>query len=222
MSEKLLIPHYLLSFPKFIQLEVKNMATENTTHKKSSLLKWLGLLVLVVLLVAAAFVGGQLLNRANPQAGGPNGPGLVISGQGSGGGERMEVQLQVTPAPELPTRQPDANGLFISREDNTISIGTGNVTMIIDSEGQSSSNYEGPVVEIVVTGDTQVYKEVNNFPGPPGTGETEQVIQQEVAEGSIEELGENSHVSVWGRKVGDRIIADILVYSEPVVMKFAP
>lgn len=187
-------------------------------EKKSSLLKWIGLIVLVIILVAAAFVGGQLLNRANPLAGGPNGQGIFVSSEGAGGGERMEVQLQVTPAPELPTRQPDATGLFVSREDNSLFIGTGNVTMMVNSEGEASSSYEGPVVEIVVTGDTQVYKEVSNFPGPPTDGETVQVLQQEVAEGTIEEIGDDGHVSVWGRKVGDRIIADILVYSAPVIV----
>ena len=88
---------------------------------------------------------------------------------------------------------------------------------MVSAEGDSSTNYDGPVVEVVVTGETQVYKEVTNFPGPPAEGETVQVLQQEVAEGTIEEIGENSNVTVWGRKVGDRMIAEILVYSEPPI-----
>jgi hypothetical protein len=202
------------------------METENfenpTTNKKSSLLKGLGLIILVIFLGAAAFVGGQLLNRqANPQAGGPNGPGLFLSG-GPGGntaGSSVEltVELKVTPAAELPTRQPDANGLYVSREDNSLFIGTGQITMIVSDEGGASSEFDGPVVEVVVTGQTQVYKEVIAPPAPPAEGVTEQVIQQKVAEGTIEEIGTDSNVTVWGRKVGDRIIADILVYSEPVI-----
>ena len=195
------------------------METENTTNNKPSLLKWLGLIVVVLLLVAAAFVGGQLLNRANPQAGGPGAPGIFASSSGPGGNaEGISIELKVTPAPELPTRQPDANGLFVNREDNSLFIGTGGITMMVSSEGTSSSSYDGPVVDIVVTGETRVYKESSNFPGPPAEGETVQVLQQEVVEGNIEEIGKDSHISVWGRKVGDRIIADILVYSEPAIM----
>jgi hypothetical protein len=193
------------------------METENfentTTNKKSSLLKWLGLIGVIVLLVAAAFVGGQLLNRqTNPQAGGPD---LFVSGGGPGGGSTIE--LKVTPAAELPTRQPEAGGLFVRREDNSLFIGTGQITMMVSAEGSSSANYDGPVVEVVVNGETQVYKEVSVPPPRPAEGETEQVIQQEVVEGTIEEIGEQSMVTAWGRKVGDRIIADILVYSEPAI-----
>jgi hypothetical protein len=198
------------------------MEPENTTpNNKSSLLKWLGLIVLVVLLAAAAFVGGQLLNpQANPQAGGPGGSGnFGVSGEEGGNAERMEVALKVTPAAELPTTQPDAQGLFVRRDDNSLFIGTGDVTISMGPDAQSgpTSEFDGPVVEVVVTGETQVYKDVGTPPGPPPEGETEQVIQQEVAEGTIEEIGDTSHVTVWGRKVGDRIIADILVYSEPVI-----
>ena len=198
------------------------METENfentTTNKKLSLLKWLGLIVVVVLLVAAAFVGGQLLNRqASPQAGGPGeGPGLFISGGPDGGGGAA-VELKVTPAAELPSTQPEAGGLFLRREDNSLFIGTGQITMMVSAEGGSSTDFDGPVVEVVVNGDTLVYKEVSTPPEMPAEGETEQVIQQEVEEGTIEEIGEQSMVTVWGRKVGDRIIADILLYSEPAI-----
>jgi hypothetical protein len=194
------------------------MESENPIpEKKSSLLKWIGLIVLVIVLVAAAFVGGQLLNRQGSlQVNGLNGPGVFVSGGDVGSGETMAVQLQVTPAAELPTRQPDAGGLFVRREDNSIFIGTGQISMMVSSDGESSSDYDGPVVEVVVTGETQVYKEVSTFPEPPTEGETVQVLQQEVVEGDIEEIGVNSSVTVWGRKVGDRIIADILLYSEPM------
>ncbi len=194
------------------------MESENPIpEKKSSLLKWIGLIVLVIILVAAAFVGGQLLNRQGSlQVNGLNGPGVFVSGGDVGSGETMAVQLQVTPAAELPTRQPDAGGLFVRREDNSLFIGTGQISMMVSSDGESSSDYDGPVVEVVVTGETQVYKEVSTFPEPPTEGETVQVLQQEVAEGNIEDIGENSSVTVWGRKVGDRIIADILLYSEPM------
>lgn len=198
------------------------METKNTTpNKKSSLPKWLGLIVLIILLVAAAFVGGQLLNRsAGSQTGGANGPGLIVSGGGPPGGGPAgsgPVELKVTPAAELPTIQPETQGLFVRREDNSLFIGTGQISMMVSAEGDSSTNFDGPIVEVVVNGDTLVYKEVSLLPGPPTGGEIEQVIQQQVEEGTIEEIGEQSQITVWGRKVGDRIIADILLYSEPVI-----
>jgi hypothetical protein len=50
--------------------------------------------------------------------------------------------------------------------------------------------------------------------GPPsGT------IQQVVNPGSVEELGKNSSLSAWGEKRGDRLIADVVLYSGPAVFK---
>jgi hypothetical protein len=192
------------------------METENSNNK-SSLWKWIGLLVLVVL-VAAAFVGGQLLNRrSNPQVAGP---GAMFNVKGEGGaaaGEEIQsFEVNVIPAEELPEAQPDAVGIFVRREDNSIFIGTGKLTMGMTSESGASpsASYDGPVVEVVVNTQTVVYKEVTALSGPP-TGEE---IQQEVVEGTIEDLGDTSTIVVWGRKVGDRIIADVLLYSEPVIM----
>jgi hypothetical protein len=45
-----------------------------------------------------------------------------------------------------------------------------------------------------------------------------QEIQQKVAPGSIEDLGEASMVMVWGRKSGDRVIAEVLMFSAPMLM----
>jgi hypothetical protein len=60
---------------------------------------------------------------------------------------------------------------------------------------------------------TTIYREVLDL----SQSFTSDEIQQEVTEGTIEEIGDTSHMFVWGRKVGDRIIADVLVYSLPMV-----
>ncbi len=82
--------------------------------------------------------------------------------------------------------------------------------------GESSANYDGPVVEVVVTNQTAVYKDTTDM--NLGLTSGEEQIQQTVAPGSLDEIGQDSMVSVWGRKSGDRLIAEVLVYSSPFVM----
>ncbi len=79
---------------------------------------------------------------------------------------------------------------------------------------ETSSNHDGPTLEVVVTSQTKIYKDVtmNQFDGPPPEG---QKIQQTLEEGSLDEIGQNSMITVWGKKTGDRFIAEILVYSPP-------
>jgi len=69
-------------------------------------------------------------------------------------------------------------------------------------------------VEIVVTSQTKIYKDVTmrQFNGPPPEG---QKIQQIVEPGSTDEIGQASLLTVWGKKTGDRFIAEVLLYSPP-------
>jgi hypothetical protein len=53
---------------------------------------------------------------------------------------------------------------------------------------------------------------MKQFNGPPPEG---QKIQQVVEPGSLDDIGESSLITVWGKKTGDRIIADVLVYTSP-------
>jgi hypothetical protein len=53
---------------------------------------------------------------------------------------------------------------------------------------------------------------MKQFNGPPPQG---QKIQQVVEEGSLDEAGQASLITVWGKKTGDRFIAEVLVYSLP-------
>jgi len=181
--------------------------------------------VVVIVVGAAAFVAGRLLN----QGVGPMGLGLPLGN----GGDRMSVSIDMKPAPELPTTQPDVIGQFAERQDNTIIVssmpmkagGGGVVVSVNKSDGDedggeevagSPMNNDGPKVEVVVTSETVIYKDTTEPPAPSGGNQT---IQQTVGEGSLDDLTSNSFVTVWGRKSGDRIIADVLFYSQPVVFK---
>jgi hypothetical protein len=68
----------------------------------------------------------------------------------------------------------------------------------------------------VVTQDTRVYRETTQLdPSQPPSG----AIQQTVAPGSVDELSGDTMVIVWGRRTGDRVIAEVLMYSQPMIIR---
>jgi len=177
---------------------------------------------LVLLVGAAAFIGGRMLN----QRAGPMGLGLP-----GGNGEMMSISIQITPAPELPTTQPELIGSFVERKDKTIFIqsvsmeaGKGGVVVQSSSGGDgeefsgSPLDNSGPKVEVVITAETMIYLETTQPPSAPTSGET-QVLQQTVEGGSLDDLTSQSFVTVWGRKSSDRIIAEVVFISNPVMFK---
>jgi hypothetical protein len=44
-------------------------------------------------------------------------------------------------------------------------------------------------------------------------------LQQAADEGSLDDLNSETFISVWGRRSGDRVIADVLFYSDPRTIK---
>jgi hypothetical protein len=170
--------------------------------------------ILIVVVGAAAFIGGRMLNGKV----GPLGLGMPI-----GGGDMMSVSIEVTPAPELPTTEPETRGLFVERKDNSIFVSAismdagGKGVVVQNGESISGPKADGPKKEVVITGETTIYLENTKFPEPKPN--ENQVIQQSVTEGSLDDLTSQSFVTVWGRKSGDRIIAEVLFISNPVIFK---
>ena len=166
--------------------------------------------VLAILLIGvAAFVGGRMLNGnvGTVGLGGPN------SGQ-------VSISLNdITPAPELPATRADVTGSFLERQDNTIfvqavsfAVGVGGVSGEVPMNENS-----GIKLEVVVTSATRIYKDVTEFPAPVN-GEIHNV-QQAAEEGTLDDLNTQCFLSVWGRRSGDRIIADVLFYMDPQLIK---
>jgi len=175
--------------------------------------------IIVLLVGAAAFVAGKMLNG--------NVGSLGLFGIGWNG-DMMSVQVNVIPAEELPKTRPEVVGLFVERQDNTIIVSSiplksGAGGMVLEKGGGESvagspaDLDSGPKVEIVITNETTIYRETTELRGPP-SGENES-IQQTVEESTLDDLNSQSMVSVWGRKSGDRIIAEVLFYSNPVMFK---
>lgn len=174
-------------------------------NKKLYLSLGIGVLVIGI----AAFIAGRMLNAGV----GPVGLGGPLDG-------RVSISLNdITPAPELPSTQADVTGLFVERKDNTIivqavSFGSGVGGIAGDSPMDENSGIE---VEIVVTGETVIYKDVTRLE-PPVNGEIHNV-QQAVDEGTLDDLNPQSFITVWGRRSGDRIAAEVFFYSNPQSIK---
>jgi len=163
----------------------------------------------IIVIGVAAFVAGRMLNGSvgSVPLGGPNGQSVFISID------------EITPAPELPTTNADITGLFVERKDNTLV-----VQAVYFSAGVGGIAGEAPMdedsglkVEVVITGETKIYKDVTEFPAPVN-GEVHNV-QQAAEEGTLDDLHTQSSITVWGRRSGDRIIADVLFYTNPESIK---
>jgi hypothetical protein len=163
----------------------------------------------IFLIGIAAFIAGRMLNGRVGNVG--------LSGLNA---RRVSISLNdITPAPELPNTKADITGSFVERKDNTIVVqavsfdtGVGGVS----GESPLDEN-SGIRVEIVITGETQIYRDVTQFPAPVN-GEIHNV-QQAAEEGTLDDLNSQTFVSVWGRRSGDRVVADVLYYMNPQSVK---
>ncbi|MGZ9222625.1 MAG: hypothetical protein ACXW4Q_10995, partial [Anaerolineales bacterium] len=67
--------------------------------------------------------------------------------------------------------------------------------------------------EVVITAETLIYHDTTLPPARRPSGDDPRVLQQTVDEGTLDDLAiSQSLVMVWGRKSGDRIIAEVMVY----------
>ena len=174
--------------------------------------------VLVLVVGAAAFIGGRMLNN--------NVSPLGLFGLGGKGGV-VSVSINLIPAEELPKTPPEVTGLFVERKDKTIvvqsvSLKAGGGGMVVEKGGGGEvqivgGKNDGPKVEVLITNETTIYRDTTQ-PGEPPSGENA-TIQQTVEESTLDDLNSQSMVTVWGRKSGDRIIADLLFYSNPILFK---
>lgn len=147
---------------------------------------------------AAAFIGGRFLNQR-------------INSSGT-------ISVNIIPAVELPTTSPEVTGPFIERRDNTLIIETKSLSAgnaVVPAAG--TRNQGGPQVEVVITSETVIYRETTQLGEPLSGGN--QSIQQTVETATLDNLDPRSMVMVWGRKSGDRIIAEVLMYSDTAAIK---
>jgi hypothetical protein len=167
----------------------------------------LGIVIFVV--AAASFIAGSMFNReVSP---------LGLFGLGGGG-----ISTDILPAEELPKTPPEVEGLFIERQDNIIFVqgSQSNMDERGVEVGSPADVSGGPKVEVVVTTETILYRDTTEPPSQRPTSDNNPPIQQIVEEGTLDDVKDSqSLVMVWGRKSGDRIIAEVLVYSNPVYLQ---
>lgn len=197
-------------------------------NKRTILMGGLGLLVLG-LLAGGVYTAVKLLTPEEVVAGDetaaaePGGGGRVMQSVSSfNGGPAVAVRTTILPAPELPDEPSAAFGVLVSREDNTLLVGTGNIDLEVDVEvdgdtGQETTTLiprtDGPQLEVVITPDTIIYRDVTDLSVPPDqeSGERE-VVQQLRQVDSADDVTGNLELEIWGERRGDRIVATVLVY----------
>lgn len=171
--------------------------------------RFLLIITLLFVLALTAFIAGKWMNSSKSPM-----DQLMISDGDSVVGKGMLIDLE--PAAELPQYESDATGMFVKREDNSIFIGTGlnSYGVELGPDGPIAI-YDGPLLEVVVAKETKIY--CDDTEEPTSYNSTTK-FQQKIKPGSLDELVNGSQqVQVWGRKVGDRLIADTLLYTQPWV-----
>jgi hypothetical protein len=175
----------------------------------------IGLGLLALLLVGGAFMAGRLLGLGKGDLGMGGGPKVGI-----GNGDGSVVEAEWVRAEELPDESPDVSGAFTRRQDNSIFVDETDGGFVLsrnDDGSMSVTNTTGKISEVVVTAETVVYIDVtlDSVDEALASG----VLHQQVKPGTVEEIGELSFVRAWGEMRGDRLVAGVLVYSRPPVLR---
>jgi hypothetical protein len=152
---------------------------------------------LIILLALVTFVAVKYMNGA----------------AGSGRGD-MERGGNLIPSEELPQTEPQAMGVFSERNDNIIIVAPADSIRMMapgpnqEGEPKMEADYVGNKVEVVISNDTTIYRDVT----PMGPENAEKDIQQVLELSTIDAISPQSVITVWGRKEGDRIFADAVLF----------
>lgn len=191
--------------------------------KRSTILIGVGVLLVIGLLAGGAYTAVQLLAEPETETAVAAGSGRVMeSVQVGNDGIPVSVRTTILPAPELPEDQATAFGIVLSRQDDTLTLGTGAIELNVDVEVDAGTGQEttsvvpstnGPELEVVLTRDTRLYRDVTDVAGQMPDESGEVTITQEIRPVSdSSELKEQMEAQVWGERRGDRIVAEVVVF----------
>lgn len=198
-----------------------------STASSSRKIFWLtsgGVMILLLLTGATFFFIPKL--QQTPESGGSREVKLeeiIIIDQGFG-----PVRINFENAPEIPDGNPNAAGLFVRRDGDTLYLGTGRIEVEVKVEftngnmqTSTNSTYDGPEIEVVITDDTLVYKDDTRvvLDDPEAAAESGSATVQRTVTlvDSLDDMDENTEVKIWGSWDGDRVIADVLVFGNGVI-----
>lgn len=177
-----------------------------------------GVGVLLVLLAAGAYTAVQLLAAQNKLGDLPAGAMVFEDVMDDGTGNPVTVKTVILPADELPERPSEAGGVLVRQVDNSYFVGTGSISVnvqVVNGETSTAVDHSGPEIEVVAGRDTQFYRDVTKV-DMTASESKEQLFQQElVPVEQPETMPDGAGFQAWGEMRGDRVIADIIVYSEP-------
>ena len=176
------------------------------------------------LLAGGAYTGVQLLAEPEQETAVASGGGgrVMQSVQIGNDGAAVSVQTTILPAAELPDEEAAAFGIVLGRQDDTLTVGTGDLELNVDVDVDASTGQEttsvvpstnGPELEIVLTHNTLLYREVTDIVGQMPNQSGEVTIMQEIRPVTdSSQIEAQMEVQVWGERRGDRIVADIVVF----------
>jgi hypothetical protein len=169
----------------------------------------IGALLVIGVLSAGVFVAVRLLTGQSD-----DNPIVYIGKDGK------EIRFTMTSAPELPEGSSGERCLFLRYEEDNLVVGTGEIGVFVDPEELQKGNlsvdahYTGPEVEVVVTAKTTIYEDVTDLgfleDSPGGDYTVQQVLEEH---NTLDELEQYAFMNIWGERKGDRLVADMLVYS---------
>jgi hypothetical protein len=170
----------------------------------------------VIVLAGAAFMAVRLLNANQAFGGLGKGMQMQISSGGAGGSTKT-FSVDIEPAPELPKQSSQAAGIISTLKDNSFVVqGGGKVLVSKSSDGTTNIQSDGPSTEVVITKDTKIYHDTTFDAHPPASGEKVQQVIEPFEESQIEK---NDMAMIWGSKNGDRLVADFVLITRPVMLK---
>jgi hypothetical protein len=177
----------------------------------------IGGVLLIVLLVAGAFTAVQLISAQSLDTDLAPGTKVLENVFDDGSGNPVTVKTIIEPSPDLPDKGPEAAGIFLRQEDNSYYVGTGSISLnieVINGERSVASDHSGPELEVVIGPDTLFYEDVTEVESnPTESGEHRLVQEIRLAEG-LGEMQKGASFSAWGERQGDRVIAEVVVFSE--------
>jgi hypothetical protein len=155
---------------------------------------------LIILLALVTFVAARYMNAGFGS----------FTGDEEHGGNLIQSE-------ELPETEPQTMGVFAERNDNIIIVAPADSIRIMapgpnqEGEPKMEADYVGDKVEVVISNDTMIYRDVT----PMGPENAEKDIQQVLELSTIDAISPQSIITVWGRKAGDRILADVILFFSP-------
>lgn len=179
-------------------MERANYSSEAPIRGGEARGKWGWIPLLMGLLLIAVVLGAYLLGRQFA-GGGPAGESPTIVDMAPG-----VVVNQLEGAEELPLYEPSVQGIVDHVQDNSIFV---RQLPPLDQIAEQMAVEFGPTFEVLVTGETVVYKVL------PSGAAVDGVVYEKVADGTLEEIGESHLITVWGERRGDRIVAVVLKYN---------